>query len=377
MNEQDDVYDFISEILINRFPNDEIKKNNIHVGQKSYNFPCPYCGDSKKDPKKKRGHIYHKTKTFKCWNDGCGRFVVMRDFVRHWTETYSIDISNMEFDFDQVFEPYSFKNKINQSKPLHNTLRSMGILDNLMRLDQIQRAFSMIAIDHVDEYTRAYQFAFKRDLLDVPGIGDYIYTNEYDNKIFIVNYDKQSKAVLGFSIRTLDKQQEKYKKYDNYTYSRILEYMKMNDDIEDLDIIDTLSNYFNIFNVDFNRKVTVLEGQIDSLFVDNALAVTGSTKLDFILEYLKKSDLRILFDNDIAGKHESIDTLNIGIYTFLWDILIKRMNDVFKDKSNIMKIKDVNNLYTYLKSKASYDVGKFNNLLDKYFSNSAFDLWFV
>lgn len=375
--EHDDVYKFLLELLKKRFPDEPIKQDNIHLGHKSYNFPCPYCGDSKKDPKKKRGHIYHKTKTFKCWNDGCGRFATLQDFIKFWTDAYFIDIMDMEFDYEPEFDPYSFKNKIDKSKPLHNTLREMGILNGLMKKYQIERAFSLTPIDRVDVDSYAYEYAQERCLLDIPGIGDYMYANNYDNKIFIINYDKSTDAVIGFSIRHLDERQIKKHKYDNFTYSRIMEYMNVTEEIENLDIIDTLSNYFNIFNVDFNSKVTVLEGQIDSLFVKNAIAVTGTTKLDFILAYLRKNDIKILFDNDVAGKKESVGTIDQGIYTFLWEILIKRLTNMYKDKPAILKINDINNLYTYLKGKGPINYDKFNALLDKYFSNSAFDLWYV
>ena len=37
------------------------------------NFRCPFCGDSKKNKRKKRGHYYKKTGSFYCFNGECSR----------------------------------------------------------------------------------------------------------------------------------------------------------------------------------------------------------------------------------------------------------------------------------------------------------------
>ncbi len=107
------------------------------------------------------------------------------------------------------------------------------------------------------------------------------------------------------------------------------------------------NNYYNILNVNFGEKITVTEGQIDSMFVKNSISTTGVTKSKSILKsLLTKRNSRILFDNDSAGKSESIKLIQEGYSVFLWSKLI---SDLKRKYPNLIidahKIKDINDLY--------------------------------
>ena len=62
-------------------------------------------------------------------------------------------------------------------------------------------------------------------------------------------------------------------------------------------IDDTKPKIFGLDKVDFNRKYYVVEGPIDSLFLDNAIAVSGTSFGKLSETGLDKDNLNIVFDN--------------------------------------------------------------------------------
>ena len=88
----------------------------------------------------------------------------------------------------------------------------------------------------------------------------------------------------------------------------------------------------------------VTEGQIDSLFLKNAIATTGVSKSSLLLNnLLSKSNALIFFDSDSAGKNKSIELIKKGYRVFLWN---KIFSDLIKkyplQRKSVKLINDVN-----------------------------------
>lgn len=67
-------FDFIKEKIKDVLKNAHAdpRKHNIKDFNDRINFACPICGDSNKDPNKKRANIYKGNPLFMvCFNDGC------------------------------------------------------------------------------------------------------------------------------------------------------------------------------------------------------------------------------------------------------------------------------------------------------------------
>tara|TARA_R100001510_G_C7578796_1_gene152553 strand:+ start:59 stop:595 length:537 start_codon:yes stop_codon:yes gene_type:complete len=166
-----------------------------------------------------------------------------------------------------------------------------------------------------------------------------------------------------------------------------MNYSEINRDIsklgmtkDELNEIDSLNNIFNILNIDFNKKITICEGQFDSMFLNNCIASTGVGKIKETISMLsEEARVRILFDNDKAGKKESLNLLELGHEVFMWSKLV---NDLKKDFPkyliDIKKITDVNMLYVFLsKVNIRFNIKEFNRMLDGYFTNSMFDILYL
>jgi len=375
VRDEDDIVRFVKEMLAKRF-DDEPGKHDVHHHSKGIKFSCPYCGDSQKDPSKKRGLIYYKTKTFKCNNDGCDMFATMRSFVSKWAGECDIDISDYDFDFTPEVEVAQVKFDIG-TNTLADHLRGGGFLESLLPLDYFIGRFSLKPVNQSPENSVVRNFLAGRRLYDAPMLSECVFFDEFDNKVIIFNYDKISGKVLGYAIRYIGESRRGLK-YDLYNSTRIREHFHIAGEVPDIAALDTMANYFNIMNVDFKKPVPMLEGQFDSMFVRNAIAISGVNKLEFLLKYINKSNTKILLDNDKAGRNQSFETLKKGFNTFLWGKLVYNLRRRVPDSiADISRIKDVNEFYCFLGAKTDVNFDSFNELLDRYYSNSPYDLMYL
>jgi len=374
--ERHDIIKFLKTVAENRFAGEPLK-HEIVPGDRSVSIACPYCGDSKTNPRNYRGNVYLKTKTFKCFNDGCFKWIPLREYVAHWSMEYGIDIMDLDIDFDMDFDPNSAKIVL-ADNTISQYLRDEGFLEHLLTIDYFIDRFDLVPITKATEGSAARVFCEGRDLYAVPNIGKFCYADIFDTRIYIFNYDTTNGRVLSFSTRILNEVSALKKKYDIFTYSRIIELLKIKSDIDDFSVIDTFGNYFNIMNVDFYKPITILEGQFDSFFIDNSIATTGLSKVNFLMEYTDKDITKILFDNDNGGRRESLLMLEHGYSTFLWSNLMSNLRKKFqKDIKILKKIKDINNLYSFLSSKGKISFDGFNKMINGYYSDSLFDMLFV
>ena len=138
-------------------------------------------------------------------------------------------------------------------------------------------------------------------------------------------------------------------------------YIMEEDGIENIQAnLDRLSGLFNVMNVDMNNPLTIVEGPIDSLCIQNAIALQGATKLNDYFDDIKM--VRFLFDNDKIGKEHSLNKLKSNKKVFLWSMYIKKMNikNKVKDINDIIKL----NLYD-------------KEVYESCFSDDEFDVMFV
>jgi hypothetical protein len=126
-------------------------------------------------------------------------------------------------------------------------------------------------------------------------------------------------------------------------------YKNLGIDAEIPEDYDRLSLIYNLFKIDFNKTITVFEGQIDSLFYPNSIGLVG---VNTDSKFLENSgfDLQYFFDNDEAGFKKSEEKLKKGYPIFLWNKLFddivtqKKTADPFSLLHRISKVKDINKL---------------------------------
>ena len=363
---------FIENVLEHEFKGIHAKHDVIQTS-KGFNFACPYCGDSGEDLNKKRGNIYLKSRTFKCFNDGCFKYAPLKSFIKTFAQKHRISILDLDIDFDEEFDTSKYKMNIPQNNTIYDYLEDTDVLPQLITIDYITDRFGLRSVAEASQQSNVYKFLDKRHVTKISNFGDFIFYDSLDDKIFIFNYDKKTNKMLGFATRHIN-----FKKYKIYTYSDIMDSIGIPNTLKDNDIVNLLGNYFNILNVDFHAPLKVTEGQIDSLFLSNGMAISGLSKMAFIAEHVNTDNTFLFFDRDMAGVKESIKYIKKGYSVFMWSLLMSKMKKTFNPYvDKIMKIKDVNNMYSFMYDITKLDIPKFNEITDKYYTNSVYDMFYL
>lgn len=289
-------------------------------GETLFNFRCPICGDSDKNSFKARGYIYGKNGKmfYRCHN--CGAGMTAKNFIR---------IVDGELYKQYVQEGFSesghrrptFKPDI--GKFTTPKFKKKGPLSKL-------KTVSQLAYDHpVKQYVvdRMIPNKFHGELFYAPKfftfcntvIPDKFPDVKKDHPRLIIPFLDQYKNVFGFQGRSFGKVDPKYLTI----------------------MIDDRPKIYGLDRVDFSKKNYILEGPIDSMFLDNAVAMAGSD----IGDHFDFSNSVFIFDNEprseiIVKKMEK--KIAMGNNVFIWPSEVKQkdINDCVLEGLEIQSIID-------------------------------------
>tara|TARA_R110002020_G_scaffold147315_1_gene322619 strand:- start:2409 stop:3413 length:1005 start_codon:yes stop_codon:yes gene_type:complete len=302
-------------LLSSKLERYKVKSHNPFLA----NFRCPLCGDSSKNKNKARGYFYTSKHglVMKCHN--CGVTIGFSKLIQKLDTTlyqqYSLEkfgnkkIKNT-FDFEPKFQTKSivqlpdFIKCLNELKMIYGNDHPAVeyCINRKIPEEKFQYVYYIENVSRVTEVVEQYK--------------DRIITNE--QRIVLPFFNRERKPI-GFTMRAMDNNK--------------LRYMTIRLD-------DNEPMLFGHERVNFNRPVICVEGPIDSLFLSNAVAVSGSDmkKATRILP----EDTTYVFDNQPRNK-----------------VLCKLMESVIKDGkkvciwSNTIIGKDINDM-----AKIGYSVEK-------------------
>ena len=292
-------------LLSTRLPKFKRKSENL------FNFRCPHCGDSKKSSSKARGFVYRKKNDmfFKCHNCGVGQTLgnlikfldptMYKEYVFERFKDGKVESEKPEFDFTP-------------SKILKSKTANEKQLDSLKRFDQLVTTHPakkfvfdrLIPKEHWDKFFFCSKF-FEWTNSIVPNKFSSL---QYDHpRVVIPFYDRAGKF-FAFQGRAFGKEQPKYItiKFD-----------------------ETKQKIYGIDRIDLNKPVMITEGPIDSLFLDNALALAGA---DAVVN-IQHTQCTMIFDNEPRNEH-----------------IVNRMKTAVDKKFNLviwpesLKYKDINDM---------------------------------
>ena len=284
-----------------------------------FNFRCPYCGDSQKFSNKARGYIYRKKNDFfyKCHNCGKGttfgkvlqyvdpemyKEFVMEKFTGPKTDEFKFEAPKFK-KRDSKLENLTPINKLNGKHPARQFVESR----------QIPEEF------YSDLYlcSKFFKWAKIRSKQDHPRL--------------VIPFRDESGEVFAAQGRAFGKETPKYLTVKFQDKPKI----------------------FGLDRCDWSRRTYVVEGPLDSLFVDNCLAVAGA---DFEHHFPMKENITIILDNEprsreIIKRMEKLIDKDYELVIWPDNVKEKDINDmVLAGDANIMHtIK--NNSYTGLTAK--------------------------
>ena len=349
----DNIEEKIQRILDNKFKKDSFHKRQIDHYSDRINFACPFCGDSLRDPRKKRFNVYLNSLSCHCFN--CNHHSGINTFLKQFDEELSMEDKIQVHEIQQLTKKFERRISTNQSSFAFQLLDKLAIPKSVL--------FEMLNL------TTPYKSKDCSDYLNSRNINikqwKYFAYNENSKELYILNINSNDR-VIGMQIRQLDPNSKKsryltrsltkiytniFKKDLSALIERLLKsmnngekYIMEEEGIENIQAnLDRLSGLFNVMNVDMNIPLTIVEGPIDSLCISNSIALQGATKLNDYFDDLKM--VRFLFDNDKIGKEHSLNKLKTNKKVFLWGMYLKKMNikDKVKDINDVIKLKKFNN----------------------------------
>ena len=238
---------------------DKFKKVRDHL----FNFRCPYCGDSRKSQSKARGYFYRKKNDYfyRCHNCGKGttfgkvlEYIDTMMYKEYIMERYKGDAPKTEapeFNFkapkfkkiDPKLENLTPINKLNGGHPARQFVESRQLPEEFYSdLYLCPKFFEWSKIQSQQEHPR-----------------------------LVIPFRDESGEVFAAQGRAFGKESPKYLTIKFQDKPKI----------------------FGLDRVDFAKRYYVVEGPLDSMFLDNCLAVAGA---DF--RYLPPGDTTIVLDNE-------------------------------------------------------------------------------
>jgi transcription elongation factor Elf1 len=277
-----------------------------------YNFRCPYCGDSQRHKSKARGYIYKlkNDHNYKCHNCGISRTFTnfLKDFDvvlydQYVMERYKSGITgknsntpNPNFQFEKpVFEKKYEINlptieELNTEHPAKVYLQNRKIPGKFLK--------QLYYCENFKKWTNEQKYTFESIDQDEPRI-----------IIPLIN----NREIIGFQGRSLNK----------------------NSKIKYITIIldENQPKIYGLDNVDWNKTVYITEGPIDSMFIDNAIAMVGADIDKMFLISNFNVDFVIVYDNEkrnkqIVERMEKAIDLKLSIVIWPSNVNEKDINDM-------------------------------------------------
>lgn len=247
-----------------------------------WNFRCPYCGDSKKSRTKARGFIFRKKNDmfYKCHN--CGVGATLGNLIKE------VDSKTHK---DYILERYKKGVKTNNPEPEFKfnepVFRKKGILKNLQSIASLPEEHPARVILS----KRKLPDSSLADLFLCPAFFDFtnkLVPNKFpsldnDHPRLLIPFRNEQGEIYAYQGRAFGSEQPKYIT------------IKLDDE----------DKIFGLDRVDNKKPILVVEGPLDSLFLDNCIAVAGadfSKPLSIGGRLMQNGDLTVIFDNEPRSK---------------------------------------------------------------------------
>jgi hypothetical protein len=289
-------------------------------GDNLWNFRCPYCGDSQKSRSKARGFVFRKKNDlfFKCHNCAVGaslgnliKYVNSKTYDDYILERYRKGVETRsspqpEFKFDApVFKKDIFKTlkSISQLPKAHPARRLVG-------KREIPESFYIS-----DLYLCKSFYRFTNTLIPnkFPSL-------DYDHPRLIIAFRDERGEIFAYQGRAFGSETPKYIT------------IKLKEDSDKI---------YGLDRIDDSKEIYVVEGPIDSMFLDNCIAVGGSDfskPLVIAGKIVDNAQLTIVFDNEPRNKEicKQIEkTLTQGRKIVIWPDSMKHkdINEIVTDNT--------------------------------------------
>ena len=318
----------------------------------SFNCRCPICGDSKKDKNKARGYFLQKQGVYKFFCHNCGATRTVENFLKEFAPPLA-----QEYKMEVLKESQgTLPSAVDDAADVMSSFTSKPSFTNLNKRPFTElKAISQLSHTHPAHIyirSRMIPSPFHYKLFYVDNGYEWAkkwlpekFQSEFkgkDPRIVMPMCDKKGKCFGAVARGILPSQQR---------------YLKM--------LWTEESGFiYGLDTVDIAKTIYVFEGQFDSMFIPNGIAV-GSMHFDLIKRHLPGQDVVIVLDNEprspgTAG--QLIKAVDRGYKVCVWPSHIqeKDINDMVMngmDPADIRQIIDTNT-HSGLKAKLAITAWK-------------------
>ena len=275
------------------------------TGDFLYNFRCPYCGDSQKSQSKARGFVFRKESNliYKCHNCGVGasfnnmlKYVDPKLHKDYILERYKPNEPDVP-DIGKFTQPKFMKGP--------SPLKSLKKISSLKHDHPVKR--------FVDD--RRIPSTLHFELFFAPKFYEWVnkvVPNKFpslkgDHPRLVIPFFDENNKMFAFQGRAFGNEIPKY-------ITIILDPDK--------------NKIYGLNRLDSTKQIQVTEGPIDSMFLDNCVAVGGADFSRLLVE-----NTTIIFDNErrnVEILKQIEKTIDLGYNVVLWpdDLKEKDINDM-------------------------------------------------
>ena len=302
-----------------------------------YNFRCPLCGDSTKNKTKARGYVYRKKNDYfyRCHN--CGASTSFYNFLE------KVDSSLVK---EYALERYKNGEDGNQNypKPEFEEVKEKPIFKKKLDLPSItdlpDEHYAKVYVHNrkipESKYSNLYYAEdFKKfvESLNIEKDG----LKDEDPRLVIPFYDEE-KNLVAFQGRALGESKLRYIT------------VKLSEENHKI---------FGLDNINKEEYVYVVEGPIDSMFLENAIA-TADSNLTSAAKHIDKSKVVLVYDNEPRNKelHKQMDKAIEEHYNVvIWPEMIeeKDVNDMILAGFSPEEIQDIISKNTFVNLRAKME----------------------
>ena len=249
-------------------------------GERLYNFRCPFCGDSQKNKFKARGYMFeHKGSLFfKCHN--CDISASTYKLLEHIDPSLARAYSLETFSDRRTANTAADEFIIRSSEPAVEKKETVDInLPKITKLLDSHRAVQYLKSRKISE-------EYYGDLYYCKNMKEMEYLNKlYKDRLIaeqriIIPFRDRDGSLIGVTGRAMGNSN--------------LRYVTIRAD-------EKKPLVYGMDRVDFTRKIYVVEGQFDSMFIDNCIA-PGGTDFNRAVYTLPQEQVVLILDNQPRNK---------------------------------------------------------------------------
>ena len=288
----------------------QFKKKNDFL----WNFRCPYCGDSQKSRTKARGFVYRKKNDlfYKCHN--CGKGTTLGKLIQYLDsktyDDYIVERYKKGVKTNNPEPEFKFDDPVFRKKGIFKPLKSISDLPTEHPARKIIEKRKIPSKSLSDLYLCESFYQFTNTLIPnkFPSLSG-------DHPRLIIPFRDKEGEVFAYQGRAFGNENPKYIT------------IKLDEDADKIYGLDRVTK---------DKEVLVVEGPLDSLFLDNCIAVAGadfSKPLSIDGRLMLNGELTVIFDNEPRNKEicKQIEkTISQGRKIVIWpdNIEEKDINDM-------------------------------------------------